>query len=180
MSCRQLAVYVPTLHMSCHINSAAAGKTYRVKSFGVGTVIRLSYTIVPSDTYWVQLRLVSDSGEILLLFNPRSSASGHVLVLNSFLNGAWGAEERPAGFPFDATAVQVVVAVEDGGYRITANGGAFQYLYKHRLSPSLVTSMATDFDDIQYGAVSRIDQFIVSSRINLHVHAGGFVAKLLG
>ena len=141
---------------SCHINSAAAGKTYRVKSFGVGTVIRLSYTTRPSETYWLLLNLVSDSGDILLHFNPRYSAAigGPVLVLNSFQNGAWGAEERPAGFPFDATAVQVVVAVENGGYRITINGGAFQYLYKHRQSPSLVTSMATDVDDIQYGAVS--------------------------
>lgn len=127
---------------------------YRVQSFGVGSVIRLSYT-PPSQVYFLLLNLISDSGDILLHFNPRYSASigGPVLVLNSFLNGAWGAEERPAGFPFDATTVYVVVSVEAGGYRITVNGGAFQYLYVHRQSPSEVTSMSTDVTDIQYGAV---------------------------
>ena len=134
--------------------AAEGRRSISVQNFGVGTVIRLSYTAPgPSQGSWLLLNLVSSTGDILFHFNPRYFASGPVLVFNSFLDNAWGTEETPTGYPFGATTVNVVVVVEESGYRITVNGGAFQYLYNHRRT-SLVTSISTDLDDISYGTVS--------------------------
>ena len=130
-------------------------KNISLQNFGIGTVLRFIY---PSPGPIAgTLNVLSSSGDILLHFNPRPYVSGPVLVLNSFLGCGWGTEERPSGYPFFSGTVYVVIAVEESGYRITANGGVFQYLYKHRrtLTSDLVISINTDLDYVQYGAVSR-------------------------
>ena len=141
-------------------------KSIAVQNFGIGTVLRFTYTSPgPSAGTWVLLNVLSSSGDILLHFNPRTYVSGPVLVLNSFLDCGWGAEERPSGYPFSGT-VYVVIAVEESGYRITVNGGAFQYFYQHRRPLTSVISINTDLDYVQYGAVSRQYMYICYCHIN--------------
>ena len=139
------------MHAYILVYNAATAKIIAVKNFEVGAVIHFTYTATtPSE---LRLDLVSDQGDHLFLFKIQYNEYKKI-VLNSFLDNAWGAEESPAGFPFDATTVFVAVVVEKSGYRITVNGGAFQYLYKHRRSPSLVTSINSNIEQISYGAVS--------------------------
>ena len=140
-----------------HIPAAPARtgtKSISVQNFGIGTVLRFAYTSPgPSAGHWILLNVHSSSGDVLLHFNPRTYVSGPFLVLNSFLDCSWGTEEKPSGYPFSGT-VYVVIAVEESGYRITVNGGAFQYLYRHRRPPTSVVSISTDLSYVQYGAVS--------------------------
>lgn len=135
-------------------------KTIKVQNFGVSKVIRLTYRAPgPLRGSWLLLNLMSNTGDILLHINPRYYKTGPILVMNSYLNGAWGREERPRGFPFTATNVQIVVNVEEDGYRITANGGTFTYLFKHRRAYSEVSSIGTDIYDIQYGVIISWDSY---------------------
>ena len=96
-----------------------------VQNIVVGSVVRFEADSHPPTT-----NFVDSAGNILLHVNIRYSEQ--TLVLNSKLNDAWGTEERPSGFPFDAAKVEVVVRVEKDGYRIIANSGIFSYFYRHR------------------------------------------------
>ena len=111
-------IYSCIMHAYILVYNAATAKIIAVKNFEVGAVIHFTYTATtPSE---LRLDLVSDQGDHLFLFKIQYNEYKNI-VLNSFLDNAWGAEESPA---------------------------------KHRRSPSLVTSINTNIEQISYGAVS--------------------------
>ena len=66
----------------------------KINEFDIGTMIRLDYNALRVSR--IALNLYNAAGEILLHFNPRYD--DNVLVLNSFIGGCWGLEERLSGY----------------------------------------------------------------------------------
>jgi len=104
-------------------------------SLGVGYVVKAGYT--PSNgANWIILNLKAGNN-IGLLVNPRFDQG--TIVLNSFINGAWGTEERPAGFPLvigQLISIMVIVGpteFEIQGILEGTGKPAWVYKYKHRL-----------------------------------------------
>ena len=122
----------------------------------VGSVVRFEYNAPnPGPDSRPTTNIVDSAGNVLLHVNTRYlSSNDKYLVLNSNLNGAWGPEEKPSGFPFDASTVVVVVVVETDGYRVIANGGKFSYLYKHRKAASDASKIEANTGSLQFGLVS--------------------------
>ena len=66
-----------------------------------------------------------------------------VIVLNSKLNGKWGEEERPDGFPLtpgEYTTI-TIMALSDG-FEVYANADKFRHFYKYRAPVTQVTRVA--------------------------------------
>jgi len=105
--------------------------------FVPGSVVRIRYWNYDADPRLGSGALNIYSGtDIALHVNPRPKLD--VLVLNSHINGGWGGEERPEGYPLKEPG-EVYLAVWAGpdGFFIQAqtakSEAAFGYLYAYRL-----------------------------------------------
>ncbi|MEY3867144.1 MAG: galectin 4 [Cyanobacteriota bacterium] len=117
-----------------------------VPSLGVGYVVKVGYT--PSaGANWIALNLKAGNN-IALHINPRFTEGS--VVLNSNINGGWGQEERPAGFPLvvgQLISIMVIVGpteFEIQGIQEGTGKPPWSYKYKHRLP-------AESLDAIEFG-----------------------------
>ena len=70
---------------------------------------------------------------LTLNIKPWAHSTLQTLILNSFIDGEWGEEELPSGFPLtpgDRTTITVTLG--EDAYDIYANGDQFHYSYTHR------------------------------------------------
>ncbi|XP_035240191.1 uncharacterized protein LOC118209140 [Anguilla anguilla] len=75
-----------------------------------------------------------------LHFNPRFEPE-EVVVFNSFRNGSWEQEERPAEMPFTkGEDFELVFIITSEGYQVNVNGRQF-YLFKHRMPVEQVNAI---------------------------------------
>uniref|UniRef100_A0A670ZY90 Galectin n=1 Tax=Pseudonaja textilis TaxID=8673 RepID=A0A670ZY90_PSETE len=86
-------------------------------------------------------------GNIALHVNPRFKEGA--LVRNSFINGAWGSEERNVAFlPFcPGQAFQLEITYLENCYQVLVNG-QLKFEYVHRIPPSQVDQLEIDGDVI--------------------------------
>jgi len=106
-----------------------------VVNFKVGQAIRAQYT--NGSDVGFGLDLLDDKDNIVIHFNPRFNVKS--LVLNSFIDGRWGAEEKPSGYDFTPEkSYTVEFLATDTAIGISLDGKHF-YDYKHRLP---ITSVA--------------------------------------
>ncbi|XP_035239585.1 uncharacterized protein LOC118208806 isoform X1 [Anguilla anguilla] len=81
-----------------------------------------------------------DGSDIALHFSPQFEPSVAV-VFNSFQGGAWGEEEKVDEMPFvKGEAFELLLVITPEGYQVSVNGKQF-YLFKHRISVSLVNAL---------------------------------------
>ncbi|KAJ8256624.1 hypothetical protein COCON_G00187760 [Conger conger] len=77
--------------------------------------------------------------DLALHFNPRIQS--RIVALNSSLNNGWGKQENVEEFPFrKGDPFELVFFVTSEGYELCVDGRQI-YLYKHRVSPELVTGI---------------------------------------
>lgn len=108
--------------------------------FGAGSVVRVAYRGGGADPRLGGGALNIYSGsDIALHVNPRPKLG--VLVLNSHIEGGWGGEERPAGYPVgEEGEVHLSVWAGPGAFfiqaRVPGDDTAFCYQYAYRLPES--------------------------------------------
>ena len=108
--------------------------------FPPGSVVRVRYRGGGTDPRLGGGALNIYAGsDIALHVNPRPKMG--VLVLNSHIQGGWGGEERPDGYPVcEAGEVRLSVWAGPDGFFIQAKGPGddipFGYLYAYRLPAS--------------------------------------------
>ena len=102
---------------------------------GVGYVIKAGYTPSPeADQIALNLHAGNNIG---LHINPRVNEG--TMVLNSFINGSWGAEERTTGFPLvvgQEISILIIILPTEFEIRGIIEGreeATWIYKYKHRL-----------------------------------------------
>ncbi|HEY9605039.1 MAG TPA: WGR domain-containing protein [Allocoleopsis sp.] len=95
------------------------------------------------------------------------------LVLNSWINGAWGPEERPVGFPFDINQ-EIFVSVKAGadGFYISAGivGGqaTFTYKYAYRLPETkALERIYLDYDNLKALAILPSDSELIGQSTSI-------------
>ncbi len=84
----------------CKESIAAMAMQMEVGEFPVGTLICLDYTAPPGGMVELNFSSGTEGGDIHLHLNARYDEPS--LVLNSNIDGHWGPEERPSGFPLHA------------------------------------------------------------------------------
>lgn len=105
-----------------------------LSSLGVGYVVKVGYT--PSNGSIIALNL-NAGNNIALHVNPRFNQG--TVVLNSNINGVWGQEERPAGFPLvvgQLISIMVIVGPTEFEIQGILEGTGkppWSYKYKYRL-----------------------------------------------
>ena len=100
-----------------------------VADFEVGKSIQSAYC--NGDTGRLAVDLKDAKGNIILIFQVRFEEKA--VVLNSYINGAYGREERPIGYNFEPLKKTTVeFAAKDERIQILVDGGIF-YNYTHRL-----------------------------------------------
>ncbi|XP_026544554.1 galectin-4-like [Notechis scutatus] len=92
-----------------------------------------------ADRFHVNLKNIL-LGNIALHVNPRFKEGA--LVRNSFINGAWGSEERNVAFlPFcPGQAFQLEITYLENCYQVLVNG-QLKFEYVHRIPPSQVDQL---------------------------------------
>jgi Galactoside-binding lectin len=103
---------------------------------GVGYVVKAGYTPSPeADQIALNLHAGNNIG---LHVNPRVNEG--TIVLNSFINGSWGAEERATGFPLlvgQEISILIIILPTEFEIRGIIEGTeepAWIYKYQHRLA----------------------------------------------
>ena len=122
-----------------------------ITEFSVGTVVYLEYT-APTSPGRVALNFTAPNGDIILHVNPRYDQKN--IVLNSQLDGRWGPEERPTGFPITpGVKTCITVTATDTAFVICANGSQIGSGYKYRKPLTEITAVSTSEGDITIGKV---------------------------
>ena len=121
-----------------------------IVDFSVGTVVYLEYIAPYSGR--VYLNFTTTNGDIVLHVNPRYDQN--CLVLNTLIDGKWGPEERPAGFPITPGAKTcITVTATDSAFVICANGAKIGSGYEYRLPLSEITGIYTSESEVTIGKV---------------------------
>ncbi len=123
----------------------AAIITATLPGLGEGYIYKVGYTALDGAGFALNLKV---GNNIALHINPRLNEG--TVVLNSFINGGWGPEERPAGFPLvvkQLISIMVIISsteFEIQGIEEGTGKPPWSYKYKHRLPVS--------FDLIEFAA----------------------------
>ena len=108
-----------------------------VVNFGVGNAIEVDYITPNYGRPTFDLRNIT--GNIVLHVNPRWDT--RVFVLNSYINGQWGTDERPTGFDFTSgVPLKIRVEAKSNYFNIVVNGQVL-HQYKYRLPVTSVTNV---------------------------------------
>jgi hypothetical protein len=119
------------------------------------------YTPSFDEGHSVTLRYISPNtgGRILFNFKAGEDIALHVnpryqhgvLVLNSKIDGSWGSEEKPSGFPFGSDEeIYITVTAGSEAFEIRAGVGdeeRFAYDYHYRVPVALVDQIEVMFTD---------------------------------
>lgn len=128
--------------------------------------------------YSVSIRYLSPSGGALNILSGNDIAihvnirdNEKALVLNTWMNQAWGPEERPAGFPFDINR-EIFVSVKAGadGFYISAGivgtQTPFTYKYAYRLPETkALDQIYVDYANLKALAILPIDSELINQEI---------------
>ncbi len=68
-----------------------------IGKFSLGTVVCLDYTAPPGGRVELSFSSGTEGGDVQFHFTARYDEPG--VVLNSCIDGHWGTEEKPSGFP---------------------------------------------------------------------------------
>lgn len=116
--------------------------------FEFGTVVLWQYTAHSV----VRLKFINRTGEILLNIGVRHHEQ--VVIFNSELNGTWGKEERPSGFPLCVgSETRVTVVAGEEGFEIYA-GENFCYTFQYRRPLNEVKLVTSTEGKVEIGKVS--------------------------
>ena len=120
-----------------------------VVNFDAGNGIEVKYITPNHGRPTFDLR--DDMGNIVLHVNPRWDT--HEFILNSFINGQWGSEEKPAGFDFTSgVPIKIRVDAKSEYFNILVNGQVL-HQYNYRLSVTSVTRVWWCYDPIDGGSI---------------------------
>jgi Galactoside-binding lectin len=119
-------------------------------SLGVGYVVKLGYTPLDGvSTHILDLQAGQSIG-----LHIRPYITQNILVLNSLINGGWGTEERPTGFPFvvgQLISIMVIVGPTEFEIQAIQEGTGkppWIYKYKHRLPADSLDSILFHGDNV--------------------------------
>ncbi len=112
--------------------------TTTLPGLGIGYVCKVGYMASPGANYaLLELKTGNDIG-----LSASARFSEGTVVLNSYINGNWGKEERPTGFPLViGQQLSVIVIVLPTEFEIQAvqegtENQPWVYKYQHRLPAS--------------------------------------------
>ena len=127
-----------------------------VINFSINQAIKAGY--VNSSIGMIRIDLIDAKSDIVLHFNVLFIQK--VLVLNTRINGDWGAEERPSGYDFSPEKNYTVEFLATEDYISISLDGMPFHDYKHRLPITSVVKVRYEWHDgsgtpgkVQYFAV---------------------------
>lgn len=145
---------------------------------GVGYVVKAGYTPSPeADQIALNLHAGNNIG---LHINPRINEG--TIVLNSFINGSWGAEERTTGFPLvvgQGISVLIIILPTEFEIRGIIEGTeepAWIYKYKHRLDAKSLDSIEFHGENISLKDLYVQQAFSTESAATLTFKTGDIIA----
>ncbi|XP_055268204.1 galectin-7-like [Moschus berezovskii] len=121
-------------------------KTSLPEGIRVGTVLRIR-GLVPDKAgrFYVNLLCSEEPGsDAALHFNPRLDES--TVVFNSLERGAWGAEERGSGIPFQrGQPFDVLLIATDEGFKAVIADSEYHH-FRYRIPPGRVRALEVGGD----------------------------------
>uniref|UniRef100_A0A8C6CM36 Galectin n=1 Tax=Moschus moschiferus TaxID=68415 RepID=A0A8C6CM36_MOSMO len=121
-------------------------KTSLPEGIRVGTVLRIR-GLVPNKAgrFYVNLLCSEEPGsDAALHFNPRLDES--TVVFNSLERGAWGAEERGSGIPFQrGQPFDVLLIATDEGFKAVIADSEYHH-FRYRIPPGRVRALEVGGD----------------------------------
>ena len=121
-----------------------------VVNFDVGNGIKVKYITPNHGRPTFDLRDDS-TGNIVLHVNPRWDT--HEFILNSYINGQWGQEEKPTGFDFTSgVPIKIRVEAKSDYFNIVVNDQVL-HQYNYRLPVTSVTNVWWCYDPMGAGSI---------------------------
>ncbi|XP_055268202.1 galectin-7-like [Moschus berezovskii] len=121
-------------------------KTSLPEGIRVGTVLRIR-GLVPDKAgrFYVNLLCSEEPGsDAALHFNPRLDES--TVVFNSLERGAWGAEERGSGIPFQrGQPFDVLLIATEEGFKAVIADSEYHH-FRYRIPPGRVRALEVGGD----------------------------------